>query len=60
MENYQNGIKNFKKKKSQRNSHTHCQSRTCQRFNQSFVKECVCSAHERPSPDFDTTLTRIL
>ena len=23
-------------------SHTHCQSHTSQRFNQSFVKECVC------------------
>ena len=27
---------------SHRSSHTHCQSPTSQRFNQSFAKECAC------------------
>ena len=27
---------------SHRSSHTHCQSSTSQRFNQSFAKECAC------------------
>ena len=27
---------------SQRSSHTHCQSPTSQRLNQSFAKECAC------------------
>jgi len=30
---------------SQRSSHTHCQSPTSQRFNQSFAKECACPTH---------------
>lgn len=29
---------------SQRTSHTHCQSPTSRRFNQSFAKECACPA----------------
>lgn len=31
---------------SQRTSHTHCQSPTSQRLNQSFAKECACPTQE--------------
>ena len=31
---------------SQRSSHTHCQSHTSQRLNQSFAKECTCPTPE--------------
>ena len=30
---------------SLRSSHTHCQSPTIQRLNQSFAKECACPTH---------------
>ena len=37
---------------SQRSSHTHCQSPTSQRFNQSFAKECACPTHVTAFQDF--------